>query len=176
MPDSRAYTPAELVGHRIGITRPGPDYLVTVTDMETGLAISNVTSFLVTWDGHTLQASVLLDGSEVQVQVHHVYTVTDTPVEETEQGQQSASAELYLINPGYKLAPLPGGQVLTPPQELPQEQTPTSVPVSVPFSASEATSGLVPVSEVADGVPTEQKRNGDTEPELPVVAPEQEVQ
>ena len=85
MADSKAYAPVELAGHRVGITRPSPDYLVTVTDIETGLVVSNVTSFLLTWDGTTLQASVLLDRSSVQVPVHHVFTVTDAAIEGEEE-------------------------------------------------------------------------------------------
>jgi hypothetical protein len=111
--------------------------------MESGVAISNVTGFTVTWDGHSLQASLSLDGSLVEVPVHHVFTVTDSAVEEEVQGQ---------------------GQ---------DEQTPTSVSVPVVpvlFSASDVASEPSTSSEATDGVPAvEEAHSGDTEPELPVV-------
>ena len=144
MADSKAYMPIELAGHRIGITRPGPDYLVTVTDMETGLVISNVTRFLLVWDGTTLQASVFLDGSSVQVPVHHVFTVTDSPVEEEpEQDIQHTPTSV------------PSVPVSSPAPEV----------VSEPSTSSEAATGVPPVEE-------EEAHNGDTEPELPVVEPQ----
>jgi hypothetical protein len=114
MSDFQAFTAAELEGHRIGITCPGPSYDVLVHDLSSGLAISNVTSFVLTWDKQTCMiATLTLEGNtSVDAEVHHLHTTSDL---KRVQEEQTTSIPVPV--------PVP---VLSPVSEATSEPTPSS--------------------------------------------------
>lgn len=81
MADSKAFVAAELAGHQIGLMCPGPTYITVLTDLDTGLQISNALRY----DLHdeltgTRSITITLDsGATATADIHHIFTTAEVP-------------------------------------------------------------------------------------------------
>jgi hypothetical protein len=81
MVDSKAFTATELEGHQIGLTCPGPEYVTVLTDLASGLQISNVVRYTLQ-DELTGARSITItldSGATAMADVHHIFTTAEVP-------------------------------------------------------------------------------------------------